>query len=732
MKTERFRVSGLHCASCVRRLETSLAEVPGVVSARVNLADASATLSLSGPEALDGALVAANQTGYPMERQTEDSPHEDEADALWRSACLAAILVLPVFIVEMGGHVFPGLHHLIARTIGTTTSWIIQFGLVGLALVGPGRQFFRIGVPALLRGQPEMNSLVALGTGAAFLYSTLATFLPGLLPQGTRNVYFEAAGVIVVLILVGRWLEARAKGRANDAITSLIALQPKTACVVVDGVDHQRPVQSLVPGDILRLRPGERVPTDGIVREGRSTLDESMMTGESIPVTKGPGDAVVGGTVNGTGALLFEASHVGSDTVLAQIIRMVQTAQSARLPVEALVDRVTAVFVPAVLAIALVTVGVWLFLAPEFALVAGVSVLIVACPCAMGLAVPVSIMTGSGRAAELGVLFRQGDALQRLAEVETVAFDKTGTLTQGAPELTHVALAEGFDRARVLALAAAVEANSEHPIGRAITAAAGTRPEATDFETVTGHGAMARVEGQLVRVGSTRMMNLAGLDTGALAEDAEARAGLGETVVFLSVDDKVAAALAVADPVKDSAGETLRSLHASGLKTVMITGDRIATARAIADRLGIDDVTAEALPEAKVDTIRALADASRTAFVGDGINDAPALASAHVGIAIGSGTDVAIEAADVVLMSGDLRGVTRALALSRETMRNIRQNLGWAFGYNILLIPVAAGVFYPATGLLLSPMLAAAAMALSSIAVVTNALRLKRSKGLLT
>ena len=729
---QRFRVTGLHCASCVRRLETSLAEVPGVRDVRVNLADASAMLSADSTQALTRALDAANRTGYPMEHETAQEGPTDETAEIWHHVWLATALVLPVFLVEMGGHLFPPLHHFVEATIGTTTNRVLQFLLIGLTLAGPGRQFFAIGIPAFLKGRPDMNSLVALGTATAFGYSTVATFLPELLPVGTRNVYFEAAGVIVVLILVGRALEARAKGQAKAAIAALIGLQPKSAQVVTDGVEETRPVEALRPGDLLRLRPGERVPTDGIVRDGASALDESMMTGEPAPVAKKPGDTVVGATVNGTGTLLVEVSHTGADTVLSQIVRMVQTAQSARLPVEALVDRVTAIFVPVVLAIAVLTVAIWLAFAPELALVAGVSVLIIACPCAMGLAVPVSIMTGSGRAAELGVLFRQGDALQRLADVKAVAFDKTGTLTRGTPALTHVASAEEFSDDHVLRMAAAVEALSEHPIGHAIRAATTAWPEAHDFQSITGQGVCATVEGKAIRIGNARMMQAAGIDTSPLAPMADTRSKLGETTVFVAENSRIAGLIAVSDPLKDDAARTIGTLHDRGYRTTMITGDRPSTAQSIADRLGIDAVIAEALPDAKVDQIETLTKTAQTAFVGDGINDAPALARAHVGVVIGTGTDVAIEAADVVLMSGDLAGVTRALAISRATMRNIRQNLGWAFGYNILLIPVAAGLFYPATGLLLSPMLAAAAMALSSVAVVTNALRLKRATGALT
>ena len=732
--TQRFRVSGLHCASCKARLENALNAVPGVQEARVNLADASATLSTIGHVTPQSVQEAAGRSGYEMEIDSGEFPEQDgreEGTLLARDTLVAAALVLPVFLVEMGGHVYPPVHHFVAQAIGLQTSWILQFLLVGAALAGPGRRFFESGVPTLLRGRPDMNALVALGTSAAFGFSTVATFLPSLLPAGARAVYFEAAGVIIVLILFGRLLEARSKGKAGSAIQALIGLQPRIARVVTEDGDEDRPIERLQPGDRIRVRPGERVPVDGIVVEGSSLVDESMLTGEPMPVTKADGDVVTGATVNGEGALLVRATRVGRDTVLASIVQMVRDAQGTRLPVEALVDQVTAWFVPAVILVAAGTVVAWLAFAPEFALVAGVSVLIVACPCAMGLAVPTSIMAGSGRAAELGVLFRQGDALQRLNRVDTVAFDKTGTLTEGAPHLTHVEVADGFERTEVLKAAAAVEALSGHPVAHAVTNAVEEWPEVEGFQSQSGRGVMATVGHRIVRVGSARMMTEAGIDISALSDAAEERARQGETAFFVGIGDRLAAVLAVADQVKDTAIDAISDLNAGGHRVAMISGDGRDAAEAVAQRLEIGEVFADALPEAKVAVIRDLARSGTLAFVGDGINDAPALASADVGIAIGTGTDVAMETADVVLMSGDPQGVVTAIGLSRDTMRNIRQNLAWAFGYNILLIPVAAGALYPAFGILLSPMLAAAAMALSSVAVVTNALRLRRSQGAL-
>jgi len=748
-KTVTLAVEGMSCASCVGRVDRALTAVPGVLEASVNLAAETANVTyVDGAVSPDRLAAVITDMGYPA-RLAEAEDGEDrsarkaaEARELRHKMALAALLALPVFLVEMGGHVFPPLHHWIAATLGQQTSWIVQFLLTTAVLAGPGRLFFVKGVPALLKGAPDMNSLVALGTGAAWSYSTVATFLPGLLPEGLRAVYFEAAAVIVVLILVGRFLEARAKGRTGAAIEALVGLQPQTARVDRDGEIVEIPAEALQAGDIMVLRPGERVPTDGEVIDGTSPVDESMITGEPAPVAKEAGAVVTGGTVNGAGALKVCATRVGGETVLAQIIRMVEEAQGAKLPIQALVDRVTLWFVPAVMAAAALTVLGWLTFGPEpaltMALVAGVSVLIIACPCAMGLATPTSIMVGTGRAAELGVLFRKGDALQALAGVEVVALDKTGTVTQGRPELTDLVPAEGFDRAAILAGVAAVEERSEHPVAQAILRAARAEgaksaARAEDFATLTGQGVRARVDGADIRVGSARMMAAAGIDTATLADRAEALARRGRTVLFAAFDGRLAALIGVSDPVKPASKAAIAALHARGLRVAMITGDRRETAEAIAAEVGIDRVVADVLPDGKVEALQELRGGDRrVAFVGDGINDAPALAEADVGIAIGTGTDVAIESADVVLMSGDLRGVVNAHDVSRRTMRNIRQNLFWAFAYNTALIPVAAGVLYPAFGLLLSPMLAAGAMALSSVFVVTNALRLPRIAPVLT
>jgi Cu+-exporting ATPase len=585
-----------------------------------------------------------------------------------------------------------------------------------------------------------MNSLVVLGASAAFLYSVVATFAPALLPPGANHVYYEAAAVIVTLILVGRLFEAQAKGRTSEAIKRLMTLQAKTARVTRDGTEVELPIAEVVVGDVVLVRPGERVPVDGEVIAGGSFVDESMISGEPLPVKKRPGSPVVGGTVNKTGAFRFRATKVGAATLLAQIVRMVEAAQGAKLPIQALVDRVTSWFVPAVIAVATLTFGVWLVFGPEpalsLALVNAVAVLIIACPCAMGLATPTSIMVGTGKAAELGVLFRRGEALQALRDVQAIAFDKTGTLTLGRPELTDMEVVGSLAEAELLRLVASVEANSEHPIATAIVEAArdrGLSPGAAEaFQATPGFGAEAQVEGRRIQVGADRYMQTLGLDISAFAEAAERLASEGKSPLYAAVDGRLAAILAVSDPIKPTTPEALARLHAGGLKLVMITGDNRRAAEAVARRLGLDEVVSEVLPDGKVAALQSLqARYGRVAFVGDGVNDAPALAGADVGLAMGGGTDIAIESADVVLMRGDLRAVADAIALSRAVLRNIRQNLLWAFGYNVVLIPVAAGLLYPAFGLLLSPMIAAGTMALSSISVLTNALRLRRFRSAL-
>ncbi|EAR51348.1 ActP copper transport ATPase [Oceanicola granulosus HTCC2516] len=741
--TATLALGGMSCASCVGRAERALAQVPGVVSAAVNLAAETATVSYfegtTEPAALAAAATAA---GYPArvagaEAQAERGARKaEEAAGLARRVAFAGALALPVVVLAMGAHLVPGFGALIERGLGQQADWLIQFALTSLILFGPGRHFFTKGLAALGRGAPDMNSLVALGTGAAWGYSTFATFLPGLLPEALRAVYFEAAAVIVVLILVGRWLEARAKGRTGAAIGKLVGLQARTARVeAADGALEERPVEALRAGDVLVVRPGERIPTDGEVLEGEGHVDESMITGEPFPVDKRAGDAVTGGTVNGAGALRVRATRIGAETTLAHIIRMVEEAQGARLPIQALVDRVTLWFVPAVIAVAALTVLGWLLLGPEpaltHALVAGVSVLIIACPCAMGLATPSSIMVGTGRAAQMGVLFRKGDALQALASVDVVALDKTGTVTEGRPELVDLVLAEGVTREDILGRIAAAEARSEHPVADALVRAARAEglagTDVSAFEAIPGHGISAEVGGSRLLVGTARLLEREGIEPAPFAEAAADLARRGRTPLFAALDGRLAALVGVADRVKPASRAAIAALKAEGLEVAMITGDRQETAQAIAAETGIDHVVAGVLPDGKVAALdRLRAGGRKVAFVGDGINDAPALAHADVGIAIGTGTDVAIESADVVLMSGDLRGVVDAAAVSRRTLANIRQNLVWAFGYNVALIPVAAGLLYPATGLLLSPMLAAGAMALSSVFVLSNALRLRR------
>src|SRR6056297_799442 len=741
-ETVTLTVTGMTCASCVGRVEGALSAQSGVLDASVNLTTETATVRYL-PGATDPAQLAraATEAGYPA-RPSEDTDRDDqsarrqaEVDHARRMTLIAMALALPVFILEMGGHMIPGFADLIHESIGRSTSWTIQFGLTTLALIWPGREFFTKGVPALLRGAPDMNSLVALGTSAAWGFSTIALFAPSLLPQGTRAVYYEAAAVIVALILLGRWLEARAKGRTGAAIQKLIGLQAHTARVERKGEIDEIPIEEVGVGDIVHVRPGEKIAVDGIVTSGTSYIDESMISGEPVPVEKTTDDIVIGGTINGEGALTFRATKVGRDTMLAQIIAMVEEAQGAKLPIQSLADRVVRIFVPVVLAVAFVTVAVWLVVGPNpaltFALVAGVSVLIIACPCAMGLATPTSIMVGIGRAAELGVLFRKGDALQHLDEVDIVALDKTGTVTHGQPSLTDLITTDGFDRAETLRLVGAVEALSEHPIARTIEArarqATPALPEASGFEAIPGYGLMADVEGYRLQIGAYRLMQRDGIATDALDEAVAQLGARGETPVFVAIDGRLAAVLAVADPLKPNSAACITALHAAGIRTALITGDTVQTARAIAGRLGMDHVEAEVLPADKRAAVQALRERLGTvAFVGDGINDAPALAEADVGIAMGTGTDVAIEAADVILMSGDPNGVVTARSLSAHTMRNIRQNLFWAFAYNTALIPVAAGVLYPLTGVLLSPMLAAGAMALSSVFVLGNALRLRR------
>jgi len=733
----------MHCASCVGRIERALLAVPGVMEASVNLATERARVRLLRGAATPADLVGAIEiAGYRAAHVARESDTEATADAgaerrraeraeLTRDLRLAAILTAPLLILDVGAHLVPAFHHLLVQTVGGAALRFAQLALATGVLFGPGLRFFRHGLPALFRAAPDMNSLVALGTGAAYAYSAVAAVAPGVLPAGSAKLYFEAVAVIVTLVLLGRVLEARARDRASDAIRRLVELQPRTARVRrPGGAVVEVPVAELRPGEVVEVRPGERLPADGEVAEGESHVDESMITGEPMPVRKQAGAKVVGGTVNGTGALAVRLSRVGADTVLAGIVRMVEGAQASKLPIQAAVDRVTRWFVPAVLALALITVAAWLALGPDpsLALVNGVAVLIIACPCAMGLATPVSVLVGTGRGAAMGVLFRRGDALQALSETRVVALDKTGTLTRGRPELTDLHAAPGFAREAVLPLVAAAEAPSEHPIARALVAASGgAAVRAERFEALVGKGVRATVGGARVEVGSGRFMGELGLDPATFAAEAAQLAGEGKTPLYAAINGRLAAVLAVSDPIRDTTPAAIAALRARGLHIALLSGDDARTAGAVARRLGIGEVAAELSPEGKLDAIRRLqAEHGRLAYVGDGINDAPALAAADVGIAVGGGTDIAAEAAEVVLVSGELSAVPGAIALSAATMRNIRENLFWAFAYNAALVPVAAGALYPLNGTLLSPVLAAGAMALSSVFVVGNALRLRR------
>ena len=734
-------VSNMSCASCAGRVDKALRQLPGVLAVDVNLATETAQVTYTPDLASRADFIAASTAaGYAAQEHSEDSHGQVQArkqqlaEAYGRRSRLAAFLAAPVIILGMGGHVLPGFERLIADVIGQKANWIIQCIFATSVLFGPGLDFYRRGFPALWRGAPDMNSLVALGTGAAYAFSLIATFLPQVLPEGVSGVYYEPASLIVVLILFGRDLENRAKGRTGKAIQSLLGLRVKTAQVRRAGEFVECPIEEIVVGDVLGLRPGERVAVDGVVYEGSSYIDESMITGEPRPVEKSTGAALTAGTVNGMGHVIYEARRVGHDTTLSQIIQLVEQAQGAKLPIKALVDRLTLWFVPMVLTLAFVTVTVWMIWGPApalpYALVAGVCVLIIACPCAMGLATPTSIMVGTGRAAEMGVLFCKGDALQLLADVDVIAFDKTGTLTRGQPVLTDLDVADGLGRRAALQVMASVEQGSDHPIARAIVMAAAEEGldlfPIQDGQTYAGLGLSAHVVGEDVILGTERFMRERGIDVRGYHASAEALASQGKSVIFAARAGQVIALAGVSDALKPSTQGVIARLKAAGITVVMLTGDRRDAAMQIAADLGIDQVHAELLP---ADKSRVLAElktkARQLAFVGDGINDAPALAAADIGIALGTGTDVAVESADIVLMSGDLLGVVNAIEMSRLTLRNIKQNLFWAFGYNVALIPVAAGALYPAFGMLLSPILAAAAMALSSIFVLANALRLR-------
>ena len=742
-------ITGMTCASCVRRVEKALVKVDGVHGASVNLATEEATVSFD-PAAVDvpalsAAVAAAGYTGTPRVDHapaTETAGHDradgdlDEREARrnaeladlkrkWQVALTAGLAMMALMYVPLGVDAM---------------DWLMPLLLVvsTVVLVWTGGRFYRAAWASARHGVADMNTLVALGTGVAYGYSAFVTLWPA---QAERwglplHVYFETSIVIIALILLGKWMEGRAKKRTAAAIKALVGLAPTTARVLRDGVETDVPLEQVVVGDLVRVRPGDKIPVDGVLTDGASTVDESMLTGESVPVDKRVGDPAIGATLNRTGSFVLRATAVGRDTTLAQIVRLVEDAQGSQAPMQRLADRVASWFVPAVLVAAAVTFAAWMLFGPDgdrltFAIGAAIAVLIIACPCALGLATPTAVMVGTGKAAELGIIIGNGEALEHAQRLTAVVLDKTGTVTHGRPTLTTVRTVDGWDDAEVIALAAAAEVGSEHPVGEAIVAAAYERgltvPGVQAFTAVPGHGIDAAAGGRRVLVGNKTLMETNGVDVSGLQAAADDSAAAGHTPMYVAVDGAAAAMVAVADTVRPESADAVAQLQALGLQVWMLTGDSAATAAAIARQVGIEHVMAEVLPAQKAERVAALqAEGHTVAMVGDGINDAPALAQADLGMAIGTGSDVAIAASDITLVGGDLRGIVSAIALSRRTVTTIKQGLGWAFGYNVLLIPVAAGVLYPVNGILLDPVLAAAAMAMSSVSVVTNAVRLRR------
>lgn len=674
------------------------------------------------------------------EMVTAESEQSPELADMTRRFWIGLMLTIPVFLLEMGAHLSPAIHHLVPMSLSV---WI-QFALATPVVLWAGWPFFERGWASINSRNLNMFTLIAMGTGVAWIYSVIATVIPQIFPAAFRNedgsvaVYYEAAAVITVLVLLGQVFELRARERTSGAIKALLGLAPKTARrILPDGGEEEIELDQVEVGDKLRVRPGDKVPVDGAVIDGRSSLDESMVTGESMPVTKSVGAAVIGGTINQTGALIIEATKIGHDTLLARIVQMVAEAQRSRAPIQRMADQVAGLFVPAVIAIAVIAFFIWGFWGPEprFAhgLIAAVAVLIIACPCALGLATPMSIMVGVGRGAGLGVLIKNAEALEHMEKVDTLVVDKTGTLTEGRPAVTAIVPTAGYKETELLGLAASVERASEHPLALAIVEAANSRKiklqDVSEFDSPTGRGALGTVQGKRIVLGNARFLGHNGIDVSSLSDAADDLRKSGATAIYVGVDSALAGVLAIADPVKTTTPDALAALRKEGIRIVMLTGDNLVTAKAVAARLGIEEVEADVLPDQKSAVVARLkAEGRVVAMAGDGVNDAPALAAADVGIAMGSGTDVAIESAGVTLLKGDLNGIVRARRLSEATMRNIRQNLLFAFIYNAAGIPVAAGLLYPAFGLLLSPMIAAAAMALSSVSVVANALRLSKTR----
>ncbi len=735
-------VQGMTCASCVKRVEKALGSVKGVIHADVNLATSRASVEyLPGEATVRDLKQAVEEAGYHVLDVKEEDivekerlAREAEINRLRWKLVVGAALLVPILLLMYGAPLFE-------RVLGLTpgANFFVQFLLATPVQFWAGWQFYVGFWKALKQKTSDMNTLIAVGTSAAYLYSVVTTFLPHLfMVRGwMADVYFDTSAAIIVLILLGRFLEARAKGRTSEAIKKLIGLQPKTARVVQNGTERDIAIEEVTLGDMVVVRPGEKIPVDGIVRDGYSSVDESMVTGESMPVEKKVGDTVIGATMNKTGTFKFEATKVGKDTVLAQIIRLVQEAQGSKPPIARLVDVIASYFVPGVILVAIVTFIVWTIWGPHpaftYAFLNFIAVLIIACPCALGLATPTSIMVGTGKGAEHGILIRGAEALETAHQLNTIVLDKTGTLTKGEPSVTDVIASKESTRQEILTLAASAEKGSEHPLGEAIVRRAKEEHsillEPKGFQAIAGYGIEAMIDSKKILLGNPRLMEERKIALNGLSQEAERLSNEGKTPVFLAVDGKSLGLLAVADTLKENSKEAMQALRHLGLEVVMLTGDNQKTARAIANQIGIDRVLAEVLPEMKAEEIKRLqSEGKKVAMVGDGINDAPALTQANVGIAIGTGTDVAMESADITLIGGDLRGIVNAIALSRATIRNIKQNLFWAFAYNTILIPVAAGVLFPFFGILLNPILAAGAMAFSSVTVVSNALRLRRFK----
>ncbi len=736
-------VLGMSCASCVDRVQLALNTSPGVIEATVKFATEKASIEyIPNLVKIKEFAKATAAIGYTLVEDEEEQLVGKEAQArqiefqqLKNKFLIGLLLVAPLFLLVHWDKL--GLSAILP--FSGQANFMLQLLLQTPVQFWVGWQFYKGAVAAARHRTSDMNTLIAVGTSAAYLYSILATFFPhlfaaeGLAPR----VYYDTAGAIIVLILLGRLLEARAKGQTSEAIKKLSGLQAKTATVLVNGEAHELPVEEVLIGDTVIVKPGEKIPVDGEILEGHSSVDESMVTGESIPVEKTVGDEVVGATINKTGSFKFKATKVGKDTMLAQIIKMVEEAQGSKPPIARLVDVIASYFVPAVIGIASITFFIWYFFGPApaltYAVLNFVAVMIIACPCALGLATPTSIMVGTGKGAEHGILIRGGEALEIAHKLNAIVLDKTGTITRGEPAVTDVLAVEGYETKEILGLSASAEKGSEHPLGEAILKKAHEDDldlaDAIDFNAIPGHGIESTIDGKYVLLGNTRSMNDRDIDLKDLPQQAEALSGEGKTTMWIAVDGYIAGIIAVADTLKENSKTAVAALHNLGLEVIMLTGDNKRTADAIANQISIDRTLAEVLPEGKASEIKKLqAEGKRVAMVGDGINDAPALAQADVGLAIGTGTDVAMESSDITLITGDLTGVVTAIALSKATIRNIKQNLFWAFAYNTILIPVAAGVLFPIFGILLNPIFAAAAMALSSVTVVTNALRLRRFK----